>query len=203
MQVKEQRESEFENPLIWPILSILEEQPSGWKVHTLAEALGKQDMITSLDDDSYLDLFKRNFLMMNALFQLQEMLLPKQWLQAEAMDICLMWATGGGHQINYQDPLREYYLDWQNYDASHQDIKVLMDSFWKRYQQHVNENRGHVVDLDRDEALVVFGLPMDASDMEIRRTWRKLALKWHPDRQEGNAEKFREVCEAWQILRAC
>ncbi len=203
MQVQQQRETEFENPLIWPILSILEEQPKGWKVHTLAEALMKREMITSLDDDSYLDLFKRNFLMMNALFQLQEMLLPKQWLQAEAMDICLMWAAGQGQQVNTQDPLREYYLDWHNYDASHQDIKILMDSFWKRYKQHVNDQSSNIVDLDKDEALVVFGLSSDASDIEIRRTWRKLALKWHPDRQEGNAEKFREVCEAWQILRVC
>ena len=47
----------------------------------------------------------------------------------------------------------------------------------------------------------VFELDETATDRDIRKQWRKLALKWHPDREQGNAERFREVCEAWQTLR--
>ncbi|MDF4599355.1 DnaJ domain-containing protein, partial [Vibrio parahaemolyticus] len=36
---------------------------------------------------------------------------------------------------------------------------------------------------------------------EIRRQWRKLALRWHPDRENGDAERFRVLCEAWNVLR--
>ena len=51
------------------------------------------------------------------------------------------------------------------------------------------------------QALKVFELDETATDRDIRKQWRKLALKWHPDRDQGNAERFREVCEAWQTLK--
>nr|WP_086939478.1 DNA-J related domain-containing protein [Thaumasiovibrio occultus] len=192
---------ELDNPLIWPILSLLEKQPESWKVHILADALLKGDLLRQLDDDNYLDLFKRNFLIMNALFQLQEMLLPKQYLQVEAMDICLMWAKPGQQALSNEDPLKQYYLDWQNYDANHQDIRHLMDTFWTNYRQNFSEPSRPCIDLDREEALAVFELPLEATPSQIRRQWRKLALKYHPDRQGGDTSMFREVCEAWQVLR--
>jgi len=55
--------------------------------------------------------------------------------------------------------------------------------------------------MNRLQALRLFKLPVEATQIEIRKTWRKLALKWHPDRDNGNAETFRVLCEAWNILR--
>src|SRR5262249_11706082 len=45
----------------------------------------------------------------------------------------------------------------------------------------------------------VLGLAPGASDDEIRRTYRRLALQWHPDRNRGDAraeERFKEISEA-------
>ena len=41
-----------------------------------------------------------------------------------------------------------------------------------------------------------------ASDEDIKRAFRKLALEYHPDRNksDGAAEKFKEVNEAYQVL---
>jgi curved DNA-binding protein len=49
----------------------------------------------------------------------------------------------------------------------------------------------------------ILGVDRKASKEEIKRVYRKLALKFHPDRNPGNAqaeEKFKEINEANQVL---
>ena len=46
----------------------------------------------------------------------------------------------------------------------------------------------------------VLGVNRDASDDDIKKAYRKLAMKYHPDRNPGTEEKFKEVKEAYEIL---
>jgi len=49
----------------------------------------------------------------------------------------------------------------------------------------------------------VLGLSRDASEDEIKKAYRKLAMKWHPDRNPDNhkaEEHFKEAKEAYEIL---
>lgn len=50
----------------------------------------------------------------------------------------------------------------------------------------------------------ILGLARNASDDDIKKSYRKMAMQYHPDRNPGNKEaeeKFKEASEAYEVLR--
>jgi len=50
----------------------------------------------------------------------------------------------------------------------------------------------------------ILGLNRNATDEEIKKSYRKMALKFHPDKNPGDKEaedKFKEAAEAYEVLR--
>ncbi len=48
------------------------------------------------------------------------------------------------------------------------------------------------------------GVPRDADDETIKKAYRKLAMRYHPDRNNGSAEaeaRFKELSEAYEVLK--
>ena len=59
--------------------------------------------------------------------------------------------------------------------------------------------------MSRREALRELGISSDyASEHAIKQAYRKQAIKWHPDKNAGNAEeateRFKWVAEAYAVL---
>lgn len=67
---------------------------------------------------------------------------------------------------------------------------------------------GKLKDMAKRDYYEVLDVPKDASEDEIKKAYRKLAIKFHPDRQNGKSdkekkeaeEKFKEATEAYEVL---
>ncbi len=50
----------------------------------------------------------------------------------------------------------------------------------------------------------VLGVARDSSDSDIKKAYRKLAIQYHPDKNQGDKEaeeKFKEISGAFEILK--
>lgn len=56
--------------------------------------------------------------------------------------------------------------------------------------------------MNKKDYYEVLGVSKSASDQEIKRAFRKLAMKYHPDRNKeaGAEDKFKEINEAYEVL---
>jgi molecular chaperone DnaJ len=56
----------------------------------------------------------------------------------------------------------------------------------------------------KQDFYTVLGVPRDATEADIKKAYRKLAMEWHPDRNNGDKaaeEQFKLVTEAYEVLR--
>lgn len=147
------------------------------------------------DLEPELALFRKHFLLMNALYQLQEQLLPRQYyLAISPLEIRLLPVSDpSGDALELAEAetaLRHYYLDWCHYDETGAaDVQALLGSFWRRY--HAGDQR--------QSALAELGLDENAGSDEIRCRYRELAGQHHPDKG-GDHQTFIGIRQAYERL---
>jgi molecular chaperone DnaJ len=65
------------------------------------------------------------------------------------------------------------------------------------------KNKGTGI-MAKEDYYALLGIEKNASDEDIKKAYRKLAIKYHPDKNPGDKsaeEKFREATEAYEILK--
>ena len=89
-------------------------------------------------------------------------------------------AVSGGHGTTAGEPKRAVDGVGGSYAAPHTPASVAQRDYYE-----------------------VLGVPRNASEQEIKSAYRKLALKYHPDRNPGDKhaeERFKEAAEAYGVL---
>jgi DNA-J related protein/DnaJ domain len=186
------------NPFQASILALLETCAAGLSEYDLIQRLQEQDPAFAFDgENSNLALFHKHFLVMNALYRLQTELFERgMYLSISPLDIRLVPVAESGLSApptgNAAAPLREYYLDWENFSQTREDVETMLLRFQERYL---------AID-ERLDALRTLELPAYASWETVKQAYRRLAAQHHPDRG-GDSARFRAVREAYEILLRC
>ena len=58
--------------------------------------------------------------------------------------------------------------------------------------------------MSKQDYYTVLGVERGASEEELKKAYRKLAMQYHPDQNNGDAaaaERFKELAEAYDVLR--
>ena len=58
--------------------------------------------------------------------------------------------------------------------------------------------------MSKEDFYTLLGIERDADGDDIKKAYRNLAMKYHPDRNPGDEEaerKFKEVNEAYEVLK--
>lgn len=137
-------------------------------------------------------LFCAHFLLFHGLYQLRDRawLAGQAHIEISAMNIRWLPYCSQSDALVRPDSLRNYYLDLSNLEnTSERDVDELLASFWSRFQSLEA----------RAEALQKLGLedPVDAAT--IKKTYRQLAMRHHPDRG-GDTERLQAINGAVAVL---
>ncbi|HEY9201704.1 MAG TPA: DNA-J related domain-containing protein [Gammaproteobacteria bacterium] len=210
------------NPLCLPISQLLQQAEQGMGLYDLlkqleADGVELEQMVQGEMDaglSSELMLFRKNFILMNALYEIQRDLQGSGYgLHITPLKILLYKLHKDNSVDTTEDglsalaiseaaasdlALSEYYLNWQHYaDTDQAAVEQLLQGFWQCYQHYHTEAENQD---KRSCALAVLGLKCSASWDDIQYAYRQKVACCHPDRG-GQHQHFIEVREAYQFLK--
>ena len=176
------------------VLQLLQSRPRGWKEYDLLQALQEKDSMPPADEawSANLALYHRHFVLFHALYKLRDVLLKQQVgdVAISVLEIRLLPYVPGGQMLGMRDELREYYLDLDNLtNSTDASVTELLNGFWESF--FMNEHRS--------KALAVLGLQDPVDKKEIVRTYRRLAMRHHPDRG-GDKDLLQKINQAYSEL---
>ncbi len=203
-----------DNPLCLAVLGILKKAEQSLSLYELMKLLEGDGYVLALEstiESSELCLFRKNFVVMNALYQIQKDVMDSGYSlyisslkielsveQAVDMESVVTLLSCQDSDILAGIALSQYYLDWDNYHSTdEQAVETLLKCFWSRYAEH---NQYQQANDKRLDSLQVFGLESNASWKHIEQAYRQLISVYHPDKG-GDSTQFIKIREAYLILK--
>lgn len=129
----------------------------------------------------------------------------------EGLDICsklIEMESSGDNLLTALLYRAELYLLQDDLDNAQKDVQTLAQKF--PHHQKVMELQAKLERMkrmaSRKNYYKILGVPKTATKSEIKKAYRKNALKWHPDKHstpEAKKEaekKFKEIAEAYEVL---
>jgi len=173
---------------------LLHQHPAGLSEHQLLRLLCDAGHLPFLGASPWEPhaLFCAHFLLFHALYRLRDRAWKAQQAHLEIRPLNIRWQPyhGGQGGLARPDALREYYLDLSNLEqTSARDVDELLAAFWARFQRQDQ----------RAEALMELGLSDPVDDATIKRTYRQLVMRHHPDRG-GETERLQVINAALRAL---
>lgn len=180
------------------LLDLLHEHPKGIDEYRLIRALAEQfpESLFALPGAlrEPLQLFQLHFLLFHALYRLSDRLAAEGFeLQIQALGIRLQLRAAGEAGMALADPLRAYYLDWDQWlQTRDEDVRRLLDDFMR--------GAGSLDGDELQQALGLFELPAQATGAQLRQRYRQLVSRHHPDRG-GDTAMLQRINRAWEVLQ--
>jgi len=185
------------NPLLQPILDLLIAHPTGIDEYRILKTFEEHPAFANIGSEGKLPLFHKHFIVMNALYQLQQSCWKEQ---QQVLEITPLLNTLHQNSPSSSDTQliqaesrgpSEYYLNWENFHGTTEDdVAQLYKSFWTFLSR----------DDKRAAALECLGLEAAAREQEITQRYRQLAKQHHPD-TGGDAKLFIKVRAAYEVLK--
>jgi len=200
-----------DNPVCLAALNILKNSDDSVSLYNLIQSIEKNNLypVDEFDNTSHeLKLFRKNFIVMNALYQIQQdikgsgfslYISPLKILFYSDKDSLTGLPSVDLDEAERVDAsMSEYYLDWTNYkSADDSTVEQLLNSFWCEYRK-LSE-----IDFDQDKrshAFQILGVESSASWKDIQRAYRQKIATCHPDKG-GSSYQFIEIREAFLLLK--
>lgn len=128
------------NPVLPQVLAVLRENPEGISEYGLMKTLDRQRLFEDQKEagPGLLPLYRKHFLIMNALYDLQDILWQEEHRVLDISPTHIELHERQADRGDTQEPewyplLSEYYLDWQFYrETTAEDIDAMMEALLER-----------------------------------------------------------------------
>ncbi|CAK58586.1 unnamed protein product (macronuclear) [Paramecium tetraurelia] len=102
---------------------------------------------------------------------------------------------------------RQELGDLDGAQGDYQKVMELDQGSIQQMRQKINDITRKQKQLSKKDYYKILEVDKNASDTDIKKAYRKLALQWHPDKNKESEEqkkladkKFREIAEAYSVL---